>query len=145
MGNRHSLTMNSPLPPTAPPRVSKLVAIRRGLMKRCPRCGIGRCLTGYLTVADHCGHCGEKLGHIRADDGPAYFTILVAGHIVVPGALWVEQHYAPPLVPFTIGALVATALLVWLLLPCFKGAMVGLMWALKLHGGEVHLDTLSHD
>jgi len=128
------------IPQTAAPRASKLTSILRGLRKRCPRCGVGRCLRGYLTVAESCPHCGERLGHIRADDGPAYFTILVAGHIVVPGALWVEQHYAPPLVPFTIGALVVTALLIWLLLPCFKGAMVGLMWSLKLSGGERHGD-----
>ncbi|MCR6632733.1 MAG: DUF983 domain-containing protein [Magnetospirillum sp.] len=126
------------------PRTQRiLVSLGRGFRQRCPRCGIGRSLVRYLTVVDHCDHCGEKLGHIRADDGPAYFTILAVGHIVVPGALVVEQKWSPPLVPFVIGALVATAGLTWLLLPAFKGAMVGLMWALKLSGGEMHGDQPS--
>lgn len=116
-------------------------AIGRGIRLRCPRCGVGRCLGGYLTVAEHCAHCGEKLGHIRADDGPAYFTVLLAGHIVVPGALWVEQEWSPPLVPFVAGALVLTTLLIAVLLPVCKGGVVGLMWALKLSGGEMHGDA----
>lgn len=120
---------------------TSLTAVARGLRRRCPRCGVGRCLTGYLTVAERCSHCGEKLGHIRADDGPAYFTILLTGHLVVPGALMVEQRWAPPLVPFVAGALVVTALLIWRLLPVCKGGMVGLLWALKLKGDEVHGDT----
>jgi uncharacterized protein (DUF983 family) len=118
-----------------------LLAIGRGLRRRCPRCGVGPCLVGYLTVIGRCPACGEPLGHIRADDGPAYFTILVAGHIVVPGALMVEQRWAPPLVPFVAGALVVTSVLIWALLPVCKGGMVGLMWALKLSGGEMHHDS----
>ena len=118
-----------------------LIAIGRGLKRRCPRCGLGPCLRDYLVVVEHCPVCGEKLGHIRADDGPAYFTILVVGHIVVPGALMVEQRWAPPLLPFVLAALVVTALLIWLLLPDFKGAMVGLIWAQKLSGSEMHHDT----
>lgn len=127
--------------PPSPRTRTILAAIARGARLRCPRCGIGRCLRGYLTVVDRCGHCGEALGHIRADDGPAYFTVLLAGHIVVPGALVVEQEWAPPLVPFVVVALAVTAALIWALLPVCKGGVVGLMWALKLSGGEMHQDT----
>ncbi|HLO78635.1 MAG TPA: DUF983 domain-containing protein [Magnetospirillum sp.] len=127
--------------PLSPRTRCILTAIGRGLRRRCPHCGVGRCLRGYLTVVDACGHCGEKLGHIRADDGPAYFTVLLVGHLVVPGALVVEQHWAPPLVPFVAGALLVTAALIWALLPVCKGGTVGLMWALKLSGGEMHGDT----
>lgn len=137
--------MNTAIPPPLPTlqseRPSKLTALLRGLRRRCPKCGIGSYRIGYLTVADHCAHCGERLGHIRADDGPAYFTILVVGHIVVPGALMVEQAWAPPLEAFVAGALLVTCLLIWLLLPSIKGGMVGIMWALKLKGDEVHGDT----
>ena len=38
----------------------------------------------FLKVADHCPACGEALHHHRADDAPAYFVILIVGHIVVP-------------------------------------------------------------
>lgn len=141
--------MNSHLPRShGPPGASRPApkrswfnAVLRGLMTRCPNCGVGSYRDGYLKVIDRCRHCGEKLGHIRADDGPAYFTVLIVGHIVVPGSLVVEQEWSPPIVPFVLVALVVTAALIWALLPPIKGAMVGLMWALKLHGGEMHGDT----
>ena len=49
----------------------------------------------FLKVADHCPACGEALHHHRADDAPAYFVILIVGHIIVPVALAVETVYAP--------------------------------------------------
>lgn len=95
-------------------------------------------LAGYLAVTPRCLVCGEELGHIRADDGPAYFTVLVVGHVIVPISLWVEQTWAPPVVPHIIVAILLTCLLIWQLLPCMKGAVVGLMWALRLKGDEHH-------
>lgn len=115
-------------------------AMARGFVRRCPHCGQGSYRQGYLTVTENCPACGERLGYIRADDGPAYFTLLIVGHIAVPGTLWVERNWAPPLVPFMIAGLVATALLIWALLPSVKGAMVGLMWTLGLKGDEHHGD-----
>jgi len=122
---------------TDPPR-SKFRSIWRGMRRRCPRCGRGPVLAGYLAVTPRCPVCGERLGHIRADDGPAYFTVLVAGHIVVPISLWVEQTWAPPVVPHIIVAILLTCLLIWQLLPSMKGAVVGLMGALRLQGYERH-------
>jgi uncharacterized protein (DUF983 family) len=115
-------------------------AMLRGLLRRCPRCGRGAYRNGYLTIVAACPVCGEQLGHIRADDGPAYFTVLIVGHMVVPAALWVEQTWAPPMVPFMAAGLVATALLTWVLLPSVKGAVLGLMWVLGLKGDEHHGD-----
>lgn len=117
-------------------RRSKLNAMIRGFLGHCPRCGMGRVLQGYLTVVPRCPHCGEGLGHIRADDGPAYFTILIVGHIVVPASLLVEQTWAPPMIPHMAVSMVIAGLLIWKLLPATKGAMVGLMWALGLKGDE---------
>jgi uncharacterized protein (DUF983 family) len=122
-------------PPSEAPR-SKLLSIWRGLLRRCPNCGKGPVLAGYLTVSPFCSCCGERLGHIRADDGPAYFTVLVVGHIVVPISLWVEQTWAPPVVPHIAAAILLTCLLIWQMLPSMKGAVVGLMWALRLKGDE---------
>ncbi len=44
---------------------------------------MGAMFRRYLKVADTCPHCGEALHHHRADDAPAYFTIVIVGHIVV--------------------------------------------------------------
>ena len=41
-------------------------------------------LSGYLTVNDTCTVCSEELHHHRADDGPAYLTILLVGHLMAP-------------------------------------------------------------
>ena len=59
-------------------------AMLRGLRGRCPNCGEGRMFRAFLKVADHCPACGEALHHQRADDAPAYFVIMIVGHIVVP-------------------------------------------------------------
>jgi uncharacterized protein (DUF983 family) len=101
-------------------------------------------LRNYLKVRDACPHCGEPLGHIRADDGPAYLTVLIVGHITVPLSLLVEQHWHPPMVPHMILAVALACVLIWQLLPRVKGAMVGLMWSLKLRGDEIQGDIERH-
>ena len=56
----------------------------RGILKHCPQCGVGSLLTGYLKPESCCSHCGEDFRHISADDGPAWLTLLLVGHAVVP-------------------------------------------------------------
>jgi uncharacterized protein (DUF983 family) len=121
-----------------------LLSMWRGLRRRCPRCGVGPCLQGYLGIAGVCSHCGERLGHIRADDGPAYFTVLIAGHVVVPLALAAEQVWHPPLEAQMAAGLAGLGLLIWRLLPRVKGAVLGLMWAHGLRGDEVQGDPDRH-
>ena len=41
-------------------------------------------------------HAEKPLHHHRADDAPAYFVILIVGHLVVPIALAIETAFAPP-------------------------------------------------
>lgn len=109
-------------------------AIWRGLNCTCPSCGRGHMFTKFLKVADTCDNCGEELHHHRADDAPPYFTMFVVGHIVVPLVLLVEKLWAPPLsVHFLVWTLVTLAL-TFALMPAVKGAIVGLQWALKMHG-----------
>lgn len=109
-------------------------AIKRGLMKKCPCCGEGTLFDGYLKVRQSCPVCREDFTPQRADDGPAYLTILVVGHIMGPLMLWFFEAYRPdPLTlasMFTVGA-VALSLY---LLPRFKGMIVGIQWAKRMHG-----------
>jgi uncharacterized protein (DUF983 family) len=67
-----------------------------GLMGRCPRCGKGKLLTGFLTIRPQCDKCGLSYSFANSDDGPAVFVILIAGFIVVVAALVVEVKYEPP-------------------------------------------------
>lgn len=109
-------------------------ALLRGWRRRCPNCGSGPMLRGYLKVRDSCPVCGEALHHQRADDGPAYLTILIVGHLMAPLILWVFTHYRPdPLVLATLFSIGTVALSLYLL-PRLKGALVGLQWAKRMHG-----------
>ena len=109
-------------------------AMRRGFLCRCPNCGKGKLFRAFLQVADECAVCGEDLHHHRADDAPAYFVILIVGHIVVPLALWVETDFTPSYwvhlalwLPLTLGLSIG-------LLQPIKGAIVGWQWAHEMHG-----------
>jgi uncharacterized protein (DUF983 family) len=109
-------------------------AMRRGALGKCPHCGEGRLFERYLKVADSCPQCGEALHHHRADDAPPYFTIFAVGHIIVPLMLALEVALRPDL---WVHALVwgpVTIALCMGLLPVIKGAIVGLQWALYMHG-----------
>jgi uncharacterized protein (DUF983 family) len=106
-----------------------LQAMLRGFRRRCPRCGQGGLLRAYLKLVDRCPVCAEPFGQIRADDLPAYLTVLVVGHIVVPILLWADQFDFPIANELAV-ALPAAVALIWLLLPSFKGASAGLLWSL---------------
>jgi uncharacterized protein (DUF983 family) len=110
-------------------RPSLWTAFRRGLTRRCPRCGEGRIFTGYLAAAPRCGACDEELARFRSDDAPAYFTIFIVGHIVVPAMLLVEQAYHPATSVHTLLWVPLTLGLTFGLLPFVKGALVGVQWS----------------
>mgnify|MGYP000852455511 FL=1 len=105
------------------------LAIRRGLKLNCPACGHGRIMAGYLRQAEGCLHCGERTGDIRADDGPAWATILLVGHLISPMFFVFANRDASKLwVPF-LGVAGLVIVLTLLLLPRMKGLFVGLIWA----------------
>ncbi|MGD9784854.1 MAG: DUF983 domain-containing protein [Hyphomicrobiaceae bacterium] len=109
-------------------------AMLRGWRQRCPSCGNGELYERYLKVRPSCPSCGEELHHHRADDAPPYFTMLITGHVVVGLLLSVETAYAPPV--WVHAALWGPMILIMslLLLPRIKGALIGLQWALRMHG-----------
>jgi len=108
----------------------------RGLAGRCPACGQGRLFARYLKQVDRCAACGADWGHIRADDGPAWLTILVVGHIVVAGMLSVEPYVAWPQWLSTL-VWVSLALTLTLLgLPRAKGLFIALIWRHNMPGSE---------
>ena len=109
-------------------------AMFRGWRRRCPNCGDGPMLRGYLKVRDDCPVCGEELHHHRADDGPAYLTILIVGHLMAPLIHVAFTQYRPePLVLASIFSVGCVALSLYLL-PRLKGVIVGIQWAKRMHG-----------
>jgi uncharacterized protein (DUF983 family) len=111
-----------------------LTSLLRGAQLRCPACGEGAMFRRYLKVSDHCPNCGEALHHHRADDAPPYFTIVIVGHIIVSLVLSVEMALRPPLWVHAALWLPLTIIMSLVALPPIKGALVGLQWALLMHG-----------
>ncbi len=89
---------------------------------------------GYLKVADRCPVCREDLHHHRADDGPAYLTILIVGHIMAPLIHILFTRFRPePLVLASLLTVGCVALSLYLL-PRLKGLVVAMQWAKRMHG-----------
>ena len=109
-------------------------AMTRGWRRKCPNCGQGAMLKGYLKVVNSCAVCEEELHHHRADDGPAYLTILIVGHLMAPLLHLVFVTWRPdPITLFTIFAVGCVGLSLYLL-PRLKGVVVGFQWARRLGG-----------
>ncbi|SFS68505.1 Uncharacterized conserved protein, DUF983 family [Sulfitobacter marinus] len=109
-------------------------SLLRGWRRKCPNCGAGPLLKGYLKVNDSCTVCREEFFHHRADDGPAYLTILIVGHLMAPMLHVVFATWRPePLTLFTIFAVGCVGLSLYLL-PRLKGALIGFQWAKGMGG-----------
>jgi uncharacterized protein (DUF983 family) len=124
-----------------PPHRDSASAFFAGMRSRCPSCRKGRLFRAFLKVADHCDHCGEALHHQRADDAPAYFVIVIVGHIVVPLVLAVETAFAPSYWVHAALWLPLTLALSIGLLPPVKGAIVAWQWAQRMHGFDPRSDA----
>lgn len=119
---------------TTPPSRDVAVASLRGLRGQCPHCGEGRLFKTFLRVNEHCPTCNEALYHHRADDAPPYVVITIVGHIVVGAMLIVEKAYTPDLWIHAALWVPLTIVLSLLLLQPIKGALIGVQWALRMHG-----------
>jgi uncharacterized protein (DUF983 family) len=111
------------------------LALWRGFLGRCPNCGKGAMFRAYLRVNPRCPVCHEDLSPQRADDAPAYLTLLIVCHVVGAGVL-LSDNILPqaPLIVAVSFWLAVTALMSLLILPRMKGGVVGYQWALRMHG-----------
>jgi uncharacterized protein (DUF983 family) len=112
------------------------LTVIRTFLGRCPTCGEGRLFASYLKPVACCAMCGEALGHIRAEDGPAWLTILLVGHIVapfllgvVPGLMWPDWAILAVSMAFTL-------VLALTILPRVKGFFIGMIWRSGCIGSE---------
>ncbi|WP_374574558.1 DUF983 domain-containing protein [Phenylobacterium sp.] len=116
-------------------------ALSRGLRGRCPACGRGSLFWRYLKVSPHCPACDHDLARYPADDGPAYFTILIVGHLIIaPLLLFPIIWQASPLVVLP-ATLIPLAGLTLALLPRVKGGFIGVMYALGVKDSDAALHT----
>lgn len=128
------MTMTTTYSDALEPKRDLKRAMWRGFLGKCPHCGEGRLFGRFLKVEPACAVCGEDLHHHRADDFPAYLVIVIVGHIVIGGLVLAETEANWPLwVHVTLWPSLALVLSIGLIQPV-KGAIVGLQWALRMHG-----------
>ena len=112
----------------------RLDAILRGLSGHCPNCGKGPVFRAYLKVNAECPACGHPLGEYRADDGPAYLTILLVGHLIVAPALFFPFFWRASVWLVIPLVLVVLSFATLVILPRVKGGFIGLLYSLKTRG-----------
>jgi uncharacterized protein (DUF983 family) len=104
-------------------------ALVKGLKGRCPNCGETKLFRAFLKPVDRCASCGEAWSEVRADDGPAWATMLIVGHLLVPvfHILFFSSNlpsWASTLILVSAGVAFSLTLL-----PRIKGGFMGLIWA----------------
>ena len=102
--------------------------VGRGIIGRCPNCGKGHLFRSYLKQVDHCESCGEPFEHIRADDGPAWLTIILVGHLLAPFMLYTLPNSTWPEAVLMAIWMVLAAILMFALLPRSKGLFIAMIW-----------------
>jgi len=115
----------------------------RGLAGRCPACGTAPLFYRYLKVEPVCQACGHDLDHYPSDDGPAYFTVLFVGHLVIVPFLILGGPliWKAPLWLLVPGALLSVAAITLTALPIIKGGVVGLTYALNITRADARFHT----
>ncbi|ATQ67608.1 MULTISPECIES: DUF983 domain-containing protein [Methylosinus] len=109
---------------------SLATALRRGVLRKCPRCGAGALFAGYLKRVETCPHCGESFEGVDADDGPAWLTIGLVAHIIVPLLIFFESRELlsyPAEMAVLLGVTIVASLA---LLPLCKGFFLAAVWAI---------------
>ena len=92
---------------------------------KCPACGEVPLYVEFLKTYKKCKSCGIKLSNYKSDDGPAYFTIFIVGHIIIPLVLLTEKNLDLSIyLQMFIWPLFTLVLSLWLL-PKIKGAFIG--------------------
>lgn len=111
-----------------------VAATQRGFLGRCPACGQGRLFGRFLKVIERCAVCGTEFHHHRADDLPPYIVIFIVAHVVGYGIYVSETRFEMPLWLHLALWPALTLVLALALLQPAKGAVVGLQYALGMHG-----------
>ncbi len=109
-------------------------AVKDGLALKCPNCSEGPLLYKYLKVHDTCSVCNQDLSCQRADDGPAYLTILFVAHLVgFLAHILISYATLSNLALFLVLSFVATVLAL-IILPRMKGMIIAIQWAKRMNG-----------
>jgi len=106
------------------PEYPPLSSLKTGIRCRCPRCGEGPMLEGYLTIRKSCPNCGLSYAFADPADGPAFFVMSVVGIVGMALFMAFEFTVHPPIwVHFVFTFPLIAAMCLGILRP-FKGWMI---------------------
>ena len=106
------------------PEYPPLSSLKTGIRCRCPRCGEGPMLEGYLTIRKSCPNCGLSYAFADPADGPAFFVMSVVGVVGMALFMTFEFTVHPPIwVHFVFTFPLIAAMCLGILRP-FKGWMI---------------------
>lgn len=111
--------------------------ITAGLSGRCPRCGEGRLLKGFLGLRERCSNCGLEFDFADSGDGPAVFVIMIVGFIIVGLVLAVELTFQPPIWLHLVIWLPLTVILSAVILRPLKGVMIAMQYRHNAQEGKL--------
>lgn len=97
----------------------------------CPKCGNGKIFSKYLTLKSQCDQCSESFTELKADDGPAWITMMIVGKIMVGIMLYYELSYD---LSFWMSATlwpISFCLVAMIFLPFAKAFFVNMIWRSK--------------
>lgn len=106
------------------PQYPPLSTLKTGIRCRCPRCGEGPLLKGYLTIRESCPKCNLDYSFADPADGPAFFVMSVVGVVGMVLFMWFEFTVHPAIwVHFAFTFPLIGAMCLGILRP-FKGWLV---------------------
>ncbi len=110
----------------------KFTLIQRGFKKKCPVCGKSSLYSSYIKLVSKCVACQTDFTCYQTDDGPAYCTIFIVGHVIIPMLVVSEGMSSPPpiLFQFIFWPLLTIVTSIWLL-PRVKGAFLAFQISVK--------------
>ena len=109
------------------------IALWRAVRLKCPACGQGALYRAYLRPVETCAVCGEPLGQIPSEDGPAWLTVLMLGPFLVAVTFIVSLSGLPFWITLPGAALAVTGA-VMLALPLVKAAFIAVLWSMGKTG-----------
>ncbi len=124
---------------TNQPERSISQAIINGLRGNCPNCGETNLFQGFTTVKDSCDNCSQELSHHRADDLPPYLIIFIVGHVVLSVLMVSMKYDLFEMWTTAIGGSMIAVFMALALMRPVKGMVIGLQWALRMHGFDKSL------
>ena len=93
--------------------------------------------SGFITVAPRCEVCGLDYSFADSGDGPAVFVTLIAGVLLLGGAMAIDMAYEPPLWVYVVFFLPLAIVICLGMLRPLKSLLIALQYSNKAAPGRL--------